>query len=187
MSGGEIDDSTITTATSSGPKEDDLSPFMDAVVNGDLTKVQALVGNDPSLVRSMDYYNMTALHFAARTGDVSIAQFLLKEGADIEAENDFAITPLHEAVRNGNAEVLELLLRNKADVNCIDMDENTPLHMAVLFEDTECAKILLDNGANFKVKNNRDESPFDLAESDSEIVVWIKKYIVDMLLKKGGT
>eukprot|EP00026_Physarum_polycephalum_P014081 Phypoly_transcript_14555.p1 GENE.Phypoly_transcript_14555~~Phypoly_transcript_14555.p1 ORF type:complete len:182 (+),score=41.93 Phypoly_transcript_14555:394-939(+) len=168
-----------------GPKEDDMSPIMDAVVNGDLTKVQSLIAVDHTLVNSKDYYTMTPLHFAARTGDKSILEFLLREGAEIEAENNFAITPVHEAVRNGNAEVLEILLRNKADVNCTDLDENTPLHMAVLFEDTECAKILLDNGANFKVKNNRDESPFDMAESDSEVIVWIKKYIVDML-KKGG-
>ena len=54
------------------------------------------------------------------------------------------------------------------------------------FIHTECAKILLDNGANFKVKNNRDESPFDMAESDSEVVAWVKKYIVDNVLRKGG-
>lgn len=46
---------------------------------------------------------------------------------------------------------------------------------------TECAKILIDNGANFRVKNSNGESPFDMAESDSEIVVWLKKYIVENL------
>jgi hypothetical protein len=77
-----------------------------------------------------DKYGRTRLHWAAYDGDTGGAQFLLTEGADVNAKDNDGMTPLHFAALNGRKEVVELLLANKADVNAKNNAGETPLQYA---------------------------------------------------------
>lgn len=72
----------------------------------------------------------TPLHFAAKAGQLEVAQFLVDNGADVNARTHHDETPLMEAVDHGHDAVAELLLKNKADVNAVTVSGKTALHGA---------------------------------------------------------
>jgi len=62
----------------------------------------------------------TALHMAARRGNVAVAEALLEYGANIEARDSLGETPLRRAVNCGKIEAAALLLAHGADVRSKD-------------------------------------------------------------------
>ncbi len=72
----------------------------------------------------------TALHMAARRGNVSVAQSLLACGADTEARDISGDTPLHRAVKCGHVEIAAFLLSHGADMQAKAKNGKTPWQMA---------------------------------------------------------
>jgi truncated hemoglobin YjbI len=62
----------------------------------------------------------TALHMAARRGNVAVAEALLQHGANIEARDSLGETPLRRAVNCGKIDVAALLLAHGANVHSKD-------------------------------------------------------------------
>ena len=69
----------------------------------------------------------TALHMAARRGNVAAAEALLDCGADIEARDSLGETPLRRSVNCGKIQVARLLLNRGADVHSKGSKSLTPL------------------------------------------------------------
>jgi hemoglobin len=69
----------------------------------------------------------TALHMAARRGNVLVAEALLDCGADIEARDTLAETPLRRSVNCNKTEVAALLLSRGADRHSKGSKGLTPL------------------------------------------------------------
>ena len=72
----------------------------------------------------------TALHQAARRGNVSVAQALLDHGAAIDAQDAKGQTPLRRAVNCRQPEIVRLLVRHGADPHKADRRGVTPLGAA---------------------------------------------------------
>jgi hemoglobin len=72
----------------------------------------------------------TALHMAARRGNVEVAAALLDCGADIEARDSLGETPLRRSVNCNKIEVAELLLARGADRDSRGSKGLTPLTAA---------------------------------------------------------
>jgi 26S proteasome non-ATPase regulatory subunit 10 len=72
----------------------------------------------------------TALHQAARRGNVSVAQALLDHGAIIEARDAKGQTPLRRAVNCRQIVVVLLLVQHGADPHAADRRGVTPLDVA---------------------------------------------------------
>jgi truncated hemoglobin YjbI len=72
----------------------------------------------------------TALHQAARRGNVSVAQALLDHGATIDAQDAKGQTPLRRAVNCRQLEIVRLLVRHGADPHKADRRGVTPLGAA---------------------------------------------------------
>jgi ankyrin repeat protein len=72
----------------------------------------------------------TALHMAARRGNVPVAEALLDCGAEIEMRDKLGDTPLHRAVKCGKKEMVAFLLSRSADVRAEGKGGLTPLQMA---------------------------------------------------------
>jgi ankyrin repeat protein len=86
----------------------------------------------------------TALHMAARRGNVEIAEALLESGADIEAPDSLGETPLRRAVNCDKTDVAKLLLARGADMHSKGSKGLTPLVAAR----TTAMRRLLESGAN---------------------------------------
>src|SRR5215469_1241293 len=72
----------------------------------------------------------SALHMAARRGNVLVAQALLRCGADIEARDKYGGTPLHRAVKCRQVEMVAFLLASGADGQAKSKSGQTPQQMA---------------------------------------------------------
>ena len=60
-----------------------------------------------------DSNGRTALHLAAGKGHIQAMDFLLKAGADVNAEDEFGRTPMLQAIRCGQAEAVQTLIQFK--------------------------------------------------------------------------
>lgn len=72
----------------------------------------------------------TALHMAARRGNVPVAQALLDGGADLEARDKLGETPLRRAVNCGRVEMVAFLLSRGANVHTKGKSGLTPWKVA---------------------------------------------------------
>jgi ankyrin repeat protein len=121
----------------------------DAVEDGDLEKVKALLKKNPKLIWSRDVIGyMTPLGMAAAIGNRRMAELLLANKAEIDARNENGETPLFEAAYRGHKEVVELLLSNHAEIDARNYDGETPLYRAVGQRHKDIVELLLVHGAN---------------------------------------
>eukprot|EP00897_Mesotaenium_endlicherianum_P005478 jgi/Mesen1/4959/ME000248S04246 len=90
----------------------------------------------------------TALHYAARRGNVAVINQLIEEGAAVsEPSAKNGTTPLHLAAYGGHVDALRLLLQKGANINATTAGGWTPLHNAAKEGHEEVLRVLLQEGA----------------------------------------
>ena len=92
--------------------------------------VKALVQGGATVHACDGVKHCTALHMAARRGNVEACEALLACGANIEARDSLGETPLRRAVNCGQAGVAALLLAKGADPHSMGSKGLTPLSAA---------------------------------------------------------
>lgn len=103
-----------------------------AALNGETSRVGAMLERDRALRDARDGSGYTALHYAARAGNAKVVAMLLAAGADPNAVTcSGGASPLHRAAYMGHEECVEMLLRHGADPLLKDLDGNTALQKAV--------------------------------------------------------
>jgi uncharacterized protein len=123
------------------------SPVADAVMKRDKEAVRALL-KDGADVNAAQGDGMTALHWAARSGDAELAQMLLYAGANVKATTRLgAYTPLMMAAEQGHPAVIAALLAAGADVKAANATGTTPLMLAAMSGDAKSVTTLVENGA----------------------------------------
>jgi hypothetical protein len=92
--------------------------------------VHALVRGGANVHADDGVQRCTALHMAARRGNVAVAEALLDCGADIEARDRHGDTPLRRAVNCDKTQVAALLLARGADLHSKGSKGKTPMSAA---------------------------------------------------------
>ncbi len=73
---------------------------------------------------------LSALHFAAREGDIESANALLDAGANVNQTTEYGWTPLLTAINNRNYALASVLIDRGADPNIANRGGWTPLYIA---------------------------------------------------------
>lgn len=102
---------------------------------------------------------LTALHYAAERGRLSICQTLLKAGANPNLTSGDKLTALHYAIQNKSEAIVEHLLKNGADPNGSKKCGRTPLTLAASRRDVPILRKLLDAGADPNVRGTYGDFP----------------------------
>ena len=106
------------------------APVADAAMRGDVEAVRTLIKQGAD-VNAAQGDGMTALHWAAETGNIELAQVLVTAGANTSAvTRRGSHTPLHVAARAGRGAVVKALLDAGADANAKTSSGATALHQA---------------------------------------------------------
>lgn len=92
--------------------------------------VRALVKSGANVNANGGVKRCTALHMAARRGNVGIAEALLDCGAEIDARDSLGETPLRRSVNLDQLRVASLLLERGADVFFTGSKRLMPLQAA---------------------------------------------------------
>ena len=195
-----------------------------AVVRDDAAEVARLLGMSPFLAReclavgatratAADFYfeeighyliaGDTPLHAAATGYRKNIAHALIKNGADINAQNRRGAGALHYAADGGpvlhrwnpqaQADMIVFLITNGAKPNMLDKSGVAPLHRAVRQRCPKAVDSLLRNGAAVRLKNKSGSTPLHLAVQNtgrggtgSPESKSCQREIIELLLKAGA-
>lgn len=96
---------------------------------------------------------MTALMFAAESGDLLLVKMLVLNGADPDLTYMEDTTPLLIAILNGHFEVAHFLLKKGADPDHRDIYRGSPLLYAAAINNYEIADLLLFYGASDSIRD----------------------------------
>ena len=124
-----------------------------------------------ALLNSLNIYENTALHIAAREGHHEIVEFFLdifsERGQLVSSlKNDSEMTPLHLATKKGRLDVVKQLINYEKNlVLCIDENNDTALHLACLHKKPKIAEELLKHGGSVMERNSKQWTPLDCASS----------------------
>ncbi len=158
-----------------------------AVENGSLARVAALIRRRPDLVRERDRKSgMTPLHWAVVAGQEPVAAFLLTNGAAADAADAAGMTPLHKAAAFERPALAALLLAHGASVEAMASKYGgvtlAPLHLAAEAGHVATLDVLLRRGANVNVRSGGANrvTPLHMAAARGQMAA------VRALLKAGA-
>lgn len=118
------------------------------------------------------------LLIAAREGQVTRANRLLRHGANIHCIGNYGRTPIHFAAQNCHKDMIELLLRARAKINAEDGNGNTPLHHAASSPyrkaGAEDIEMLIQAGGSVAYTNLNGETPLHKARSEQVVEALVR-------------
>jgi ankyrin repeat protein len=153
----------------------------DAAMKRDREAVRALLKNGED-VNAAQGDGMTALHWAARNGDLELTQMLLYAGANVKATTRLGgYTPLLMAADQGHATVIAALVSGGADVKAANALGTTPLMLAAASGNPQAVTILVENGAEIEAKEKTfGQTPLMFATSHNRVEA------IQALIKAGA-
>ena len=92
-------------------------------------------------------YGDTPLHSAiVGRANISLLKFLLKNGANINAKDNYGWTPLHQSVRLGNTDAISVLLSiSNIDIKIRNNDDMTAFELVQKYNHSYTMKLLFLN------------------------------------------
>jgi len=131
--------------------EDDWN-LVESVLRGENDALMLLLKRDASPNAKAEG-GMTALMFAAESGDLLLVKMLVLNGADLELSYMEGTTPLLIAVLNGHFDVVHFLLEKGANPDHQDDYKGSALLYAAAINNYEIADLLLFYGASDTIRD----------------------------------
>ncbi|MBM9499640.1 ankyrin repeat domain-containing protein [Leptospira sp. 201903071] len=127
-----------------------LSPT-DYVYKGDLQGLENSLRSGQGINQRDPFFrNFTPLMVAAREGEYLIAEYLIRNGADVNARTRDGHTALMMASTNRYPEIVKLLIRSGADVYATTVQGHTAWSESTLEDSKRVQEILQQAGAGKK-------------------------------------
>ncbi len=157
------------------------APVADAAMNGDKAAVRTLLKSAAD-VNAAQGDGMTALHWAAMSGDLELAQMLVFAGANVRATTRLgAYTSLFLASQQGHATVIDALIKAGSDVKAGTPNGTSPLMVAAAAGKADAVKVLVDAGADVNAKDGvRAQTPIMYAAAAN------RADVITLLASKGA-
>ena len=140
---------TTTAAARTDTSSDKTNKFHDLVEKGDIEGVREAISCTTTMA-PIDIVNQgdpgrantTPLHLASRRGFIDLVEFLVEQGADLNARGAWELTPLHYSAVFNQPTITTKLLDYGADHHLKDAKGNTALDHAKLESNNDVVTIL---------------------------------------------
>lgn len=162
------------------------TPLMEAFncsfPSGRLAMVKYLVGLEADVNAANKRGETVLMKAVSNPGrvDLSAIEFLIENGAHVNAQSQDRRTAASAAANAGNAPALKLLLDSGADVEAPDNSGFNPLLKSVLFGHHDVAEVCLDHQANIEVRDRSGRTALMLAALGGHVEV------VRVLIDRGA-
>jgi euchromatic histone-lysine N-methyltransferase len=144
--------------------KDQNTPLMAAIVSSHNDVVRYLIKTGASIdLKGTD--GMTALHLAAKCGNLKACESLLKAAAAksfVNSQDDGGWTPLVWACEHGYADIANFLIYKGADASLRDVEHNVALHWAAFSGSSHIAELLLNKGCDVNAVNAHGDTPLHI-------------------------
>ena len=143
-------------------------PLHMSAASGQLAMTKALVRRGAQLDPQTSW-GMTPLYWTANGGSRkhrSVARYLLKKGADVNATTFQNHTALHEAAREGHEEMCKLLLEAGIQADAREGLGDTALHKAAAAGQADVVRLLVEHGLDVEARNDAGETALDAAHKN---------------------
>ena len=117
-------------------------------MNGNVETVQQLISDGVDVNEPRFSTQCTPLHLASIAGKRRVVKLLLRNGANVDAEDTDGRTALHHAVVRANVGTTKDLIKARANVNLKAANGHTPLALAAHKGCSELVRMLLDCSAD---------------------------------------
>ena len=104
----------------------------------------------------------TILNLLIRQRHITMAEYIISLGADINCRIKNGQTPLHEAAGSEKGEITSRLIDLGADVHAVDNQGWTPLHFAAFYWDISAIKALKEKGADIYAHDRKGNTPLHI-------------------------
>ncbi|KAE9414822.1 hypothetical protein Angca_007770 [Angiostrongylus cantonensis] len=126
------DDTPTKVRSVEAPVESDLDDYnLNSIVHqhardGNVEKVEEILSKYPELINRSDKDGFTALHYAAKYGNLKVVEVLLKLGASADVKSKANTTPLHMSARYCRPYAHYSARSNASSTSLQFMDVSTP-------------------------------------------------------------
>jgi len=153
---------------------------------GDFTTVKDLLEKYPDMINAKAPGGWTLLHVTYNNRE--LVEYLIENGANIEARSDGQWTPLHSQAYKGFRDGVELLLEHGADIEAKTSFGNTPLLSSIRWDRIEVTKFLIKKGANVNPTTELGRTPLIISavEGNSEMARLFLENDADISLKDNN-
>jgi len=147
---------------------DGRSVLMLATMEGKVELVQDLLkwrGAVGRMLSDKDFTGCTALHYAARGGDLEVVTALVNKSAKINAKDSDGKDSLMWACIHRRLLCVKFLLKKQADLQVKCKNNNTPLIYACMAGSDAIATCLMDRNSDPNIKAGNGQTVEELAEA----------------------
>ena len=168
--------------------------FLEAITEGDVNKLNRLVGQNPDLVNSK-INDGSMLHYAAESGHPKVVEFFIAKGLDLNEKGLYGATPLIRSLAGNikSPEIAIILIKAGADVKKTDRFKATPLHYAALYANVtplgktlELVQLLIEKGADVNAGDKDMKTPLAMALDATGTDLKKKAKVIELLKKHGA-
>jgi ankyrin repeat protein len=140
----------------------------------EIRRIQALVKDSPDLINATEQGGQRPLHLAASRGQLRVAEYLIANGADLNAASLYngaptGPTPLRAAAAAGHKKMVELLLSKGA--NTQGNGNSTALHDAAGKGYKSIVEVLLASNADVNAQDRLGATPLVYAVKNNHLAV----------------
>lgn len=161
-----------------------ITSLMNATINDDAQAVKFFSKSGSTIINQKNIGGASALHIAARRGNVEIAKILIENGADVNISDNEGWTPLMRAASSKNIDLVRLLMSNGADPRKMNSVLETVIVSATSSGCSVCLEYILSSynfAENFNVdvlkKQLKDSLIIANNKNDVETESVIKEYL----------
>jgi len=120
------------------------------------------------------------LHDAVLNRDQHRIKELIRQGANVNIQDEKGWTPLFTAIGNDYSELVEFLLEHGSNVDSTTLENATPLHLAASYGRLTAVKLLVRHGALLDAKTNHGATSLHVA------IAYHNCEVVKLLVDEGA-